>query len=90
MNMDINTILYTTLIGAIIMAIYLYMEARRKPKKPEYKTIEILECTKCGYKIEKEYEPGDFIGMIKGKCPKCNSPMKIKAIYAVEKTPSKT
>lgn len=90
MSIDADTILYTALIGAVVMAIYLYIETRRKPRKPEYKTVELLECTKCKYKVEKEHKPGDFIGMIKGKCPKCTSPMKIIAIYAVEKTPNKT
>ncbi len=85
MNIDYNTLMYTTLLVAIILTAYLFMETRKKPKKPEYITKELLVCTKCGYQLETEYEPGDFIGMIKHKCPKCGAPMKIKAIYAIEK-----
>ncbi len=92
MNFNIDTIIYTLIITTIVMVIYLYIELRKKPQKPEYDTKTLLKCPKCGYQIEKNYELGEFIGMIKGKCPKCNTPMKIIAIYAVEKTlkPRKT
>jgi hypothetical protein len=39
--------------------------------------------------VEKEFEPGDFIGMVKGKCPKCDGPMIVKAIYDVAKKTEK-
>ncbi len=79
---------YMVIIGVIsaaILLIYLFLESRRKPQKKEYITKELLVCTKCGFQLETSYEPGDFISMIRSKCPKCGSPMKIKAIYAVEK-----
>jgi len=83
---------YMVIIGVITAATllaYIFLESRRKPQKKEYITKELLICTKCGFQLETNHEPGDFISMIKGKCPKCGSAMKIKAIYAVEKTPSK-
>lgn len=83
---------YIVVIGvivAIILLLYLFLETRRKPRRKEYITKELLVCTKCEFQLETNYEPGDFISMIKGKCPKCNSAMRIKAIYAVEKTLSK-
>ncbi len=80
-----DAITWIAVISAIILSIYFMMESMRKPKEPEYETMEILECPKCGYTVTKEFEPGDFIGMIKGKCPKCGTPLIIKAIYEVEK-----
>ena len=92
MSFNIDTIIYTLIITTIVMVIYLYMELRKKLQKPEYDTKTLLKCPKCGYQIEKNYELGEFIGMVKGKCSKCNTPMKIIAIYVVEKTlkPRKT
>jgi len=88
--MNSNTLDPSTVIAvilAIVLALLVTMvrELRRKPRKPEYETVELLECSKCGYKVELLFEPGDFISMNKGKCPKCNTPLRITAIYNVEK-----
>ncbi len=86
MNIDLETLAVLILISIVTLIITTYLELRRRPSKPEYVTKEIVECIKCRYRIEQNFEPGDFISMYKGKCPKCHSPMKIKAIYRVEKT----
>jgi len=74
------------LIVILILIIYLvYDTYARRPKKTEKIIRERLVCTKCGYVVEREFEPGDFIGLVKGKCPSCGGDLKIKAIYAIEK-----
>lgn len=70
----------------IFVLVYMALESRvRKQRKQEFITLEFLTCIKCGYNVEKNFEPGDFIGLIKGKCPKCGGDLKVKGIYAVEK-----
>lgn len=85
MTLDLETLVLLILIAVITLLVSTMMELRKKPKKPEYETRELLQCIKCKYKVEKTYEPGDFIPMYKGKCPKCGSPLRIIAIYNVEK-----
>lgn len=88
MNLDPNT-LYNILMLAIVVAliVYLYLESRpKKPQREEYVTRVLLKCTSCGYRIERDFEAGDFIGLEKGKCPKCGGATKITGIYAVEKS----
>lgn len=76
---------YIAIVSAIVITVYFFMESIRKPGEPETETRELLVCGKCDYKVETRFEPGDFIGMIKGECPKCGSHLKIKAIYDVVK-----
>jgi len=84
MEIDIQNIIL--IIAFIIIVIYLiYDSYARKPRKRVQVVRELLVCTSCKFTVEKDFEPGDFIGMIKGKCPSCGSNLKVKAIYAVEK-----
>ncbi len=80
-----DTITWIAIASAIMLSAYFLAVSMRKPKQPEYETKELLACTKCGYTVEQDFEPGDFIGMIKGRCPKCGAPMAVRAIYEVEK-----
>jgi len=83
---DLETLIILIVTATIMLIILTYLEFRKKPKKPEYITKELLECIKCNYRLEQDFEPGDFISMYKRKCPRCGGLMKIKAIYAVEKS----
>ncbi len=84
MIFDQNTMLILTIIALAILIIQLYMEYRRKPKQAKYIPKELVKCRKCGYEIERDYEPGDFISLVKGKCPKCGGELIVKAIYSVK------
>ncbi len=83
-GIDYNLIVIIVLLTVTILFIQLLLETRKKPKEPKTVTRTLLKCTSCGETIETNYEPGDFIGLIKGKCKKCNSPLKVTAIYDVE------
>lgn len=75
------------LILLLIIILYLVYESySRRPRRTLYAIRELLVCIKCNYRVEKDFEPGDFIGLIKGKCPKCGGDLKLKGIYAVEKS----
>ncbi len=56
---------------------------RSQKEDREQKVFTHLECTNCGWKLEREFREGDFVGRISpnDKCPKCGSPMRIMAIY---------
>jgi rRNA maturation endonuclease Nob1 len=74
------------LVVMLILIIYMiYDMYSRRPRRKTYHVKETLICTKCKYVVEREFEPGDFIGLIKGKCPTCGGDLKVKAIYAIEK-----
>lgn len=74
------------LVAFILIVLYmLYDTYKRRPKKTIQMVRESLKCIKCGLVVEKEFEPGDFIGLLKGKCPTCGGDLKIHAIYSIEK-----
>ncbi|MEM0355530.1 MAG: hypothetical protein QXO78_02125 [Desulfurococcaceae archaeon] len=84
-QIDNNTIIMIILF-AILLIITVISEFRKRSRLVEYVTRELVECSICKYSYEEEYEPGDFISMIKGTCPKCGKGvLKIRAIYSVEK-----
>lgn len=71
----------------LLIVFYLIYDSYLKKKREEstkYVTREVLICLNCNYKVEKDFEPGDFIGLVKGKCPRCGGGMKIKGIFSVE------
>ncbi len=82
---DNNAITLLLVLVAIALVAQLLLESRAKKKRePKYATKTLLKCTKCGYTIETDYEPGDFVGLIKRRCPKCGEPMIVYGIYDIE------
>lgn len=82
--------LLVVIVLSLTLAYYLYEAFKVRKTRVEYVTRELLVCTKCNYRVEKDYEAGDFVGLLKGTCPKCGGSMKIRGIYAVEKQSFKT
>jgi len=70
----------------VLLVFYMIYESyiKKREKESMYVTREVLMCLNCKYVIEKDFEPGDFIGLIKDTCPRCGGKMKIKGIYSVE------
>jgi len=71
----------------LLLVFYLVYESYLKKKREEnkkYVTRELLMCSNCNHIIEKTFEPGDFIGLVKDQCPRCGGKMKITEIYNVE------
>lgn len=82
-----QTLLIVAVVVVLILMITSLLSEFKKKGKSELVVKELLECINCKYSIESEYEPGDFVSMVKGKCPQCNKGvLKVKAIYSVEKT----
>lgn len=82
--MEESTI-YLIIAVSLTILFLIYDTYRRRPRRTIYITRELLVCTKCNYRVERDAEPGDFIGLLKGKCPSCGGDLKITGIYAVEK-----
>jgi len=52
------------------------------------RTITVLQCERCDYKEEREFQVGDYVLKRVGECAKCKGPLYISMIYGVpEKTP---
>lgn len=46
------------------------------------KPLSLLKCVACDEKIERDYKEGEYVTeIVQDKCPKCSSPMFVKAIY---------
>ncbi len=94
-QVDFGTILLLLLIIMLVISLLpnlLRGEEKEKKQQPA-KIYTIISCLECDYSETREFVPGDYVGKIleNRKCPKCDSPMYIKAIYAVyeEKTKEK-
>ncbi|WFO75661.1 hypothetical protein J4526_01910 [Desulfurococcaceae archaeon MEX13E-LK6-19] len=81
---DYNFIIILILMSLIIVLLQMWIESRRRPPTKELITKTLLKCVKCGYSIERDFEPGDFVTMVKNRCPKCGEYMRVEAIYAIE------
>ncbi|MEM1695667.1 MAG: hypothetical protein QXS14_01795 [Desulfurococcaceae archaeon] len=85
-NDQVLTYVAIALVFLMVIAYYAYEAIRtRRRRRPEYMIRELLVCVNCNYRVEKDHEAGDFIGLIKDTCPKCGGDLKIRGIYAVEK-----
>ncbi len=56
---------------------------RAQKEEREQKIFTHLECVNCGWKLEREFREGDYVGRVSpnDKCPKCGSSMRVMAIY---------
>ncbi len=51
----------------------------------DYRIMTLLECTSCGYNLERAYKEKEYVNkIVEDACPKCNSKMYVKAIYVVK------
>ncbi len=85
MNFDQNTLMIIAIITVIVATVIkALLDVYRRPKEPVSTVKTLLKCTKCDYIEEVDYQQGDFIGLLKGKCPKCSSSLKVRGIYVIE------
>ncbi|MGC9148635.1 MAG: hypothetical protein ACP5GI_04265 [Sulfolobales archaeon] len=94
-QIDFGTLLLLILIIMLVISLLpnlLKGEEKEKRQQPT-KIYSVLSCLECDYSETREFVPGDYVGKIleNRKCPKCDSLMYVKAIYAVyeEKTKEK-
>ncbi|MEM1642927.1 MAG: hypothetical protein QW369_05215 [Desulfurococcaceae archaeon] len=85
MSFDQNTLIMIAVVVMVIATIVkTLLDVYRRPKEPVIVMKTLLKCIKCDYVKEVDYQQGDFIGLLKGKCPNCSSSLKVRGIYAIE------
>jgi hypothetical protein len=73
-------IIFSTLLSATRRRVLVTLRGMR--------TITVLQCEKCDYKEEREFQVGDYVLKRVGECAKCKGPLYISMIYGVpEKGP---
>lgn len=101
----VEGLVWTTLITSVLYAVGMFalvlllltspaqQSTKGKTKgeeSGEIKTITSLACHSCEFSEEREFQKGDFIGKLLGKCPKCkNEKLYIGAIYALDEKKGK-
>jgi len=78
----IRIVTLLTLIAAIF-SITLQHRALRLAKKEERK-ITLIECTNCGYKLERPFREGDYVLKTLGRCS-CGGMLYVDSIYTEKK-----
>lgn len=68
----------------LLLALSIALAEKRTSKKKEKKMITYARCDKGDYEVKRDFRPGDFVGKVEGKCPKCNGILRVYAIYVEE------
>lgn len=68
----------------LLLALSIALAEKRTSKKKEKKAITHVKCDKGDYELKRDFRPGDFVGKVEGKCPKCNGTLRVYAIYVEE------
>ncbi|MEM0083470.1 MAG: hypothetical protein QW102_03015 [Candidatus Nezhaarchaeales archaeon] len=93
-SINIIDVLTTYLLLLIIMLLVfslLFSATRRRGPMilRTLRTVTVLQCERCDYKEEREFQVGDYVFKKVGECVKCKGPLYISMIYGLpEKTTS--
>lgn len=68
----------------LLLALSIMLAEKKSSKKKEKKTVTIVKCDKRDYELKRDFKPGDFVGKIEGKCPKCSGTLRVYSIYVEE------
>lgn len=91
-NISVIDMITTYLLFLIIMLLVfslLFSTTRRRGSiiLKVAKAVTVLQCEKCDYKEERDFQVGDYVFKKVGECVKCRGPLYISMIYGLpEKT----
>jgi len=71
-------------IGLILILLLFFKLMAQPPAIPKPRIVTVLKCEKCNVKNVRDFKQGDYIPKQEGKCPGCEGPMYIEAIYPEE------
>jgi len=71
------------LTGLAIYFFYVGFDRLRKMKIERKRLLEVISCSSCGFREERDHEVGDYVFKEKGPCPKCGAPLLVTAIFSV-------
>ncbi len=69
---------------AILLAFSILMTERKKKPEAPKRTITVIRCDNGDYETERDFQQGDFVGKVEGKCPKCGGVLRVHSIYVEE------
>lgn len=72
------------IIIVLLLALSIMLAEKKSSKKKEKKTVTLVKCDRGDYESKRNFKPGDFVGKVEGKCPKCNSILRVYSIYVEE------
>ena len=78
--------LITLIIGFLMFSFFFSImgSALRSPVvNPLSRTVSVIKCQKCQYTEVRDFQKGDYMYKIVGKCKDCQGDMYIRSIYAV-------
>ncbi len=83
---NVEVTIYLLSIGFIALALsgYYLIQSRKHIQNLKIETPPVLttiECAKCNEKVTREFKRGDYVFKDNEKCPKCETPGMIVAIY---------
>lgn len=84
-NMDIFTLILLIMTISLILYTLLLSFTQRKAGKEvvKPKILTKISCIREDYGEERDFKKGDYVGLVVGKCPKCEGNLLITAIYLV-------
>ncbi|MEM4576955.1 MAG: hypothetical protein QW701_05810 [Candidatus Nezhaarchaeales archaeon] len=81
--------LFLLVIMLFIISMFFSATKRRTFIAPKsMRTVTVLQCEKCDYKEEREFQVGDYVFKKVGECSKCRAPLYISMIYGLPEKPS--
>ncbi len=84
-----STMMFLGLIGVLLLFTVFFRLLTRTSTTPQKITLTVLKCTKCAFQSIRNFQVGDYIPKVVGKCPSCGGPFQVEAIYVEEKAPKK-
>ncbi|MEM2881799.1 MAG: hypothetical protein QXL35_00900 [Candidatus Bathyarchaeia archaeon] len=77
---------YSLMLGSIGIALasssLLLMRRRALRLKPPPEVFTVIKCSKCGFRLVRRFQVGDYVSGEVGQCQQCDGRMIITSIYA--------
>ena len=77
---------YSLMIGSTGIALasssLLLMRRRALQVKPPPEVFTVIKCSKCGFRLVRRFQVGDYVNSEVGECQQCGGKMAITSIYA--------
>lgn len=70
--------------GLAVYFFYVNFDRLRKLKIERRRLVEIVSCSACGFREERDHESGDHVFKVKGECPKCRGELVVTAVFSLK------
>jgi len=76
----------SVILGLFVFSLFFsFMGAawRVPAQNPIFRTVTVAKCSKCDYTEVRDFQRGDYIYKVLGKCKECSGDVYVKTIYAI-------